>query len=231
MLSVYLLSIPTHKPMQSQFWHDRWELNDIGFHQAEIHPLLTDYWRTLGIVQGQVFVPLCGKTLDMAWLRQQGHRVLGIELSPLAIRDFFTEQSLEYSTRPLEGFEIYEGAGIQLLCGDYFALKPEHLAQVEAVYDRAALIALPKDLQSRYAEHLLKILPQRPPILLISFEYDQAEMDGPPFSTSRQRIEDLFGEAYRIEPVSERDALEQNVGLKLKGLSRLTETAYRLIAL
>jgi thiopurine S-methyltransferase len=217
--------------MQTQFWHERWELNEIGFHQAEIHPLLTHYWHTLETAQGQVFVPLSGKTLDMAWLGQQGHRVLGIELSPLAIRDFFTGQSLEYATHTLEGFEVYEGAGIQLFCGDFFALKPGHLAPVEAVYDRAALVALPKDLQSRYAEHLLNILPQRPPILLISFEYNQAEMDGPPFSTSRQRIEELFGEVYQIEPLSERDALEQNLGLKQKGLSRLTETAYRLIAL
>jgi thiopurine S-methyltransferase len=228
MLSAFLLSNANQTPMQAQFWHERWELNEIGFHQPEIHPLLAEHWSALGVNKGQAFVPLCGKTLDMAWLRQQGHAVLGIELSPLAIHDFFSEQSLEYSTHPLEGFQVYEGPGIQLLCGDFFELSSAHTAEIQAVYDRAALIALPKDLQSRYAGHLLEILPQRPPILLITLEYEQAEMDGPPFSTASQTVENLFGRAYRIERLSEQDALALNPGLKNRGLSRLTEAAYRL---
>ena len=214
--------------MEPQFWHERWKLNEIGFHQPQVHSLLTQHWQGLGITKSQVFVPLCGKSLDMLWLRQQGHSVLGVELSPVAVRDFFTGQSLAFTTRPLQGFQLYESTGIQLLCGDFFDLKPEHLAQVQAVYDRAALIALPQALQARYAQRLLELLPHRPPMLLITFEYDSTEMDGPPFSTSEQTVKDLFGQAYRVEILSATEILDENPGLKNRGLTRLTEKSYRL---
>jgi len=217
--------------MEPQFWHERWTLNEIGFHQNHIHPQLIEHWPALGLAGGQVFVPLCGKSLDMAWLLRQGHAVLGVELSPLAVEDFFAEQALAFASRRDGDFQVYEGAGIQLLCGDFFALEAKHLAGVQAVYDRAALIALPCDLQARYAEHLLAILPKRPPIMLITFEYDPSEMDGPPFSTPTQTVEALFGQAYRIELLSSQDLLDESPGLKSRGLSRLTEKAYRLSAL
>jgi thiopurine S-methyltransferase len=165
----------------------------------------------------------------MAWLRGQGHSVLGVELSPLAAGDFFAGQGIAASVRRQGAFDVYEGEGVQILCGDFFALTGEDLAGVRAVYDRAALVALPGDLQARYARHLLDILPQRPPILLISFEYEQAEMDGPPFSTPGPAVEAVFGEAYRIELVSAQDVLDANPGLRARGVSRLAEKTYRLL--
>jgi len=164
----------------------------------------------------------------MAWLHGQGHSILGIELSPLAITGFFQEQALEPSIRSVDGFDWYETSGYQLLCGDFFELKPHHLGKVEAVYDRAALIALPPDLQARYANHLLNLLPHRPPILLITFDYDAAEMQGPPFPVSEARIQELFGHAYAIEPLSAIDALATQPGLKNRGLSGLVERVYHL---
>lgn len=214
--------------MEPKFWHERWELNEIGFHQPQVHPLLAEHWHQLGIPKGQVFVPLCGKTLDLLWLRQQGHAVLGVELSPLAVGNFFTEQSLPSSTYSMEELQVSESDGIKIVCGDIFDLKPNHLTQVEAVYDRAALIALPKDLQARYARHLMESMPHRPPILLITLEYDQTEMDGPPFSTSEQRVRELFAGEYQIETLATQEILDEIPGLKSKGLTRLTEIAYRL---
>ena len=216
--------------MQAEFWHERWKLDEIGFHQAQIHPWLIEYWSRLGVADGQVFVPLCGKTLDIAWLRSRGHPLLGVELSAKAIREFFSEQALAFTVGQDGAFEVYQSAGLELLCGDFFQLQTVQLAQVKAVYDRAALVALPKDLQARYALHLLAILPRHTPILLVTFEYQPAEMQGPPFSTPRQAVEDLFGHAYRIEWLSTKDALDENPGLKSRGLSRLTETAYWLTA-
>jgi len=217
--------------MEPQFWHERWQLNEIGFHQAQTHSLLARYWPSLGVDAGRVFVPLCGKSLDMAWLRQQGHTVLGIELSRLAVEDFFKEQGLEYSTRPLDGFQSYESEGIQILCGDFFALKPEHLSGIQAVYDRAALIALPADLQARYARHLLTLLPHRPPMLLITFEYQQEAMAGPPFSTPEKPVREWFGDQYAIETLAANEIIEEVPGLKSRGLDSLIEKAYRLLNL
>ncbi len=211
-----------------QFWHEQWQLGQIGFHQAQVHPWLNQFWPLLGEGAGQVFVPLCGKSLDMAWLRRQGHSILGIELSPIAVTEFFQELKLAPSIHSADGFDWYESNGFQLLCGDFFDLQPRHLDKIAAVYDRAALVALPPDLQARYAQHLLHLLSQRPPMLIITFEYDAAEMQGPPFPVSEARIHELFGVAYAIEKLSATDALASQPGLKAQGLSGLLEKAYYL---
>lgn len=214
--------------MEPRFWHERWELNEIGFHQKQTHPGLHEYWPQLGVKVGQVFVPLCGKSLDMVWLRQQGHAVLGVELSPIAVQDFFKEQESTPTNGMIDDFQSFADGEIELLCGDFFDLQPKHLHDIRAVYDRAALIALPQDMQTQYVVHLLKVLPQRPPILLITFEYDQTEMQGPPFSVPEARIVELFGLAYRIDKLIEQDLLEEYPGLKSRGLTVLKEKVYCL---
>lgn len=218
--------------MDSQFWHERWQVNEIGFHQSQFNPLLVAFWPAVASTgaPGQVFVPLCGKSRDMVLLRQQGHSVLGVELSPIAIADFFKEQSLPVDVRPFDGFRCFESGGYRLLCGDFFDLRTEHLQNVQAVYDRAALIALPQPLQERYAEHLLHLLPGRPPMLLITLEYDPREMEGPPFSTSEERVTALFKDGYEVARLSARDVLDDHPGLKNRGLTGLMEIAYRLRA-
>jgi thiopurine S-methyltransferase len=214
--------------MDSQFWHDRWTLNEIGFHQADVHPLLVQYWPQFVKTSEQVFVPLCGKSLDMLWLRQQGHSILGIELSPIAVSSFFAENGLVPTIHQRDTVEFYSHNGIEIACGDFFNLQKSHMEQVSVVYDRAALIALPEALQTRYANHLLAILPHRPPIFLITLEYNPSEMAGPPFSTTSQTVEKLFGQTYQITLLSENDVLDDNIGLKNRGLSRLIEKVYWL---
>ena len=217
--------------MQPHFWHERWQLNQIGFHQEWVNPLLTDCWRHVGgELSGEVFVPLCGKSLDMVWLRQQGHPVLGVELSPIAVRDFFEGQSLPAITRSYDRFIAYENADLRILCGDFFDLERDQLGKVRAVYDRAALIAMPPEMQIAYVTHLLQLLPARPPMLLITLEYDTEEMAGPPFPISEERVAELFGSAFRIELLTAREVLDENTGLKNRGLTRLSEKAYRLRA-
>src|SRR3546814_8142059 len=81
--------------MDPDFWQQRWRDNRIGFHRDGVLPLLEKHWPSLGLATGsRVFVPLCGKSLDMAWLAARGHRVLGVELSPLAVGQFFDENGL-----------------------------------------------------------------------------------------------------------------------------------------
>lgn len=215
--------------MDPAFWAKRWQDNDIGFHQPEGHDLLKRLWPTLKVARGAaVFVPLAGKSLDMRWLAQRGHRVVGVELSEIAVDQFFAEAGLT----PLEardGAFILKTAGpFALYCGDMFDLQPRHLAGVAAAYDRAALIALPSDMRPRYAQSLSKLLPVGAAALLISIDYPAREIEGPPFSVPNEEIIRLFNDAFEIAVIEARDALSTSANLKARGVTRLDETAYAL---
>jgi thiopurine S-methyltransferase len=127
--------------MQADFWLKKWASGQIGFHLPDVNPYLQRYWPALQIpAQARVLVPLCGKSLDLRWLAHQGHRVLGVELSETAIRDFFVEQQLEPEVSERGAFNVYRAASIEVWCGDFFALTAEDVADCVALYDRAALI-------------------------------------------------------------------------------------------
>ncbi len=209
--------------MDPDFWLARWEAGQIGFHRDEINPLLVRHWDALGTPRGgTVFVPLCGKSRDMAWLAARGHRVVGVELSPLAVRDFFAEHGLEPRVERGRVHVRHEAEGITLLLGDYFDLEPDDLGPVAAVYDRAALIALPQAMRPRYAAHMARLAPGVP-ILLITLEYPEDEMEGPPFSVSPDEVAALYGSQWEMTPLAAMPVLDENPHLREKGLSALTE--------
>jgi thiopurine S-methyltransferase len=143
--------------MERNFWLERWELQQIGFHQDEVNPYLERYGHHL---EGKVFVPLCGKSFDMSWLARRGAEVLGVELSPLAVRAYFEENSLSAKCSPCGKFESHEANGIRLLCGDFFDLERKDMEGVSAVYDRASMVALPVEMRERYVHHMMSILPE-----------------------------------------------------------------------
>ena len=217
--------------MDPQFWLRRWERNEIGFHQPEGNPLLRRFWGSLGLERDTpVLVPLSGKTPDMAWLAAQGHPVTGVELSEVAARDFFAERKVHPQRDTAGGMVRYRQAGVQILVGDFFALDPAILADTEAVYDRAALIALPETLRRRYAELLCHSLPPGARVLLVTLEYDPEEMEGPPFPVPQGEVERLLGPRFRVDPLHRCDALADNEHLRKRGLTALTEAVYRLTA-
>jgi len=186
--------------MKHTFWLERWEQNQIGFHQAEINHYLSTHWAELGLGEGvPVFVPLCGKSLDMLWLREQGHPVLGVELSEKAVIAFFNENDLSAAVSSNEAFHIYQTEGLKLLAGDFFALSPAELDGVRAVYDRASLIALPPPMRKDYAAHMATLLPAGAHILLVTMEYPEGALEGPPFSVSEEEVHALFGENFTID--------------------------------
>jgi len=212
------------------FWQERWQKNEIGFHQQEINAHLQDYWPRLGVAAGsQVFVPLCGKSRDLLWLRARGHTVLGVELSPIAVRDFFRENLLEPRTSHAGAFERCEADGLSILCGDFFNLTAEDLKGVAGVYDRASLIALPPDMRPRYAAHLSAILPKGAAILLVTMEYRQAEMNGPPFSVSEDEMRQMYEKRYDVTRLFTKDILAENPRFRERGLSALSEKVYQLL--
>lgn len=215
--------------MENEFWLERWQRGETGFHQDAVNPYLLHYWPELSCSPGgEVFVPLCGKSRDMVWLRQQGYKVLGVELSAIAVRDFFSENG-HIPTHAVSGkFERYEADGICILCGDFFDLGKHDLEDISAVYDRAALVALPPEMRQRYARHLADILPPATQILLVTFDYPQAEMQGPPFAVSVAEVEALYGEYADIRLLTQKDALVQNPRFQQRGVSRMEESVLLL---
>lgn len=215
--------------MQHDFWHERWQQNQIGFHQPQVNPHLQRYWPDLRLnPNSRIFVPLCGKSSDMLWLLSMGFQVVGVELSPLAVEQFFSENGLQPIIRRHGNFMVYQVNGLQLFCGDFFALQPEDIGHVDAVYDRASLVALPPEMRIEYVFRLSTLLSSNVQILLIAFDYPQHEMPGPPFCVHSQEVEQLFNPWCTVELLASIDVLEQEAHFKERGLSNLTEQAYRL---
>jgi thiopurine S-methyltransferase len=218
--------------MEKNFWHERWKHAQIGFHEGTVNAHLKQYWPKLKTVQeSSVFVPLCGKSVDMHWLRAQGYSVRGVELSSIAVQSFFQEQGY-VARRYAEGkFEHYEANNMHIYCGDFFDLSAEDLANVRAVYDRASLVALPPDMRKPYVKHLLKILSPEVKILLVAFDYPQHEMQGPPFAVTTVEVEALYGKFADINLLAQVDVLSQNPRFKQKGLTKLQENIFLLTLL
>ncbi len=209
--------------MDAKFWHDRWASNDIGFHKSEANPLLVKYIDELSLAKGsRVFLPLCGKTLDIGWLLSRGYRVAGAELSAIAIEQLFAELGVRPTITRVGTVDHYRAPQLDIFVGDIFKVTPALLGPVDAVYDRAALVALPQEMRARYSAHLMALTAHAPQ-LLISFEYDQRAMEGPPFSVSEEEIRQHYGHRYDITVLTSLD-----VPGGLKGRCPATERVYAL---
>lgn len=207
--------------MEPDIWLDRWQREMIGFHQSETNCYLQKYVDELALMPGgTVFVPLCGKSLDMWWLYEQGFKVIGIELSDIAAEAFFTEAGKSACKIQHGDFISLKYADIEILCGDFFSLNTDILGKVDAVFDRAALIALPLEMRENYIEQLGRLLQSGTRGLLITLEYPQEEMTGPPFSVEGQEVENLFAADFEIDLVEDHDALEENSRFRDRGLTR-----------
>jgi thiopurine S-methyltransferase len=215
--------------MDARIWQERWATNQIGFHQTDVNPYLQRHWSTLALIDGaRVFVPLCGKSLDMKWLADRGHRVMGVEVSDKAVEAFFSEQGLTPQIDQRGVFKVYQAGLIEVWCGDFFALDASAVADCAALYDRAALIALPQPMRSRYTEHLDTLLTPVCEGLLITVDYDQAQRAGPPFAVPDEEVQSLLGPHWNVVTLQERDILSESSKFKADGVTRLNERVYRL---
>ena len=216
--------------MQHDFWHQRWQQNQIGFHSPEVNPHLQRFWPALAVNLGsRVFLPLCGKSNDMLWLLAQGYQVVGVELSPMAVEAFFADNDLHPTVRRQGNFMVHQIDGLEIFCGDFFELSAVDLGKVDAVYDRAALVALPPDMRFDYVTHLTALLEPGDQILLVTFEYPQLEMPGPPFSVPGAEIEMLYLPWCSVDLLSSEDALQRELHFRERGLGSLYEQVYRLV--
>jgi thiopurine S-methyltransferase len=212
------------------FWHQRWQARQIGFHQSAPHPFLERWWPSLNVAKGsRVYVPLCGKSLDMVWLSVRGHRVVGSELSALAAAEFFGEQQRTDVQIERHGpFQRHRSGTIEILEGDALQLTPALLGPVQAAYDRAALVALPPSMRERYAQHFATLLPAGSPTLLVAFEYEQAIKDGPPFSVTPDEVVTLYSGTFRVEELERVDIIGESPKFAAAGFDALHEVAYAL---
>lgn len=209
--------------MDAQFWHERWQRRELGFHREDVNPLLRDHLARLQLTAGQtVLVPLCGKTRDIAYLLSQGLQVVGIELSETAVRELFAELDVEPQIQQHPNFIHHRVDHLSVFVGDFFAIQTEQVGQIDAVYDRAALVALPERMRCDYTAHLRK-LTHAAPQLLISYEYDQTVIDGPPFSISHEEVQRHYASHFDITKL-----LEAEVEGGMKGKTASTESVYLL---
>jgi thiopurine S-methyltransferase len=207
--------------MDAGFWHAKWERNEIGFHEREANPLLVAHFSDLSLPEGsRVFVPLCGKTLDIHWLLSRGFRVAGVELSRVAIEQLFSELGVEPNRTVLAKISRYSADGIDIFAGDIFDLSRGELGRVDAIYDRASLIALPETVREQYVKHLMEIAGPAPQ-LLICLDYDESLVGGPPFSVTPDEVARHYQDSYDLTPAARAD-----VGLK--GKCTAAETVWLL---
>ncbi|MEZ8610886.1 thiopurine S-methyltransferase [Vibrio sp. 10N.222.51.C8] len=207
-----------------EFWHNKWAANQIGFHLEDVNPLLIKFWEnTEPSYEKSVFVPLCGKSEDLIWLASKHEEVQGVELSQIAVRAFFSEHFYTPTVTQISGqHELYQFDELSVYTGDYFTAP---IQPVDIIYDRASLVALPEEVRVQYVERLKQLLKPGGKILLVTLDYDQNEMAGPPFSVPKLEIAQLFA-GYKITLLNQDIANDEHPKIAKKGLSRFCEEVY-----
>ncbi|MBL4783726.1 MAG: thiopurine S-methyltransferase [Porticoccaceae bacterium] len=215
--------------MKQEFWHERWAKSEIGFHLDIINPFLKRHWHALGAGSNDtIFVPLCGKSSDLLWLAERVKQVIGVEVSQKAIEDFFSENKLTPTIQQGEHFIKYRFENITLLCGDFFQLTPTDIPDCHFVYDRASLIAFPPDMRKIYVTKLDDLFPGDSRRLLVSIEYPQHEMNGPPHSVPTDEVHHHFSQQYDIQCLESVDILDKAQRFKDKGVTQMHEHVFLL---
>ena len=213
--------------MEAGFWLNKWELGETGFHQQSINESLQAWWPKVEAPPGgAVLVPLCGKSLDMCWLVEQGHSVVGVEISPLACEAFFDGLKLKPRISRVGALRSLTAGPYCILQGDFFAVTAEDLGGVKAFYDRAALVAMPSEMQKKYTQQLLSLLPPGAVGLINCLEYPPDIMDGPPFSIDEAQLRELLAPKCRVWRLSRKEVNTEGTALEGRGLVGLAETSY-----
>ena len=216
--------------MQSEFWHNAWGNNKTGWQQSRVNSRLQRFWPDLGMATGaSVLVPLCGDSIDMAWLLEQGYQVVGAELSRKAVEQFFDTHGLTPDRTQSGEHTLYGCDNLRIFCGDFLTLQTGQTGPLDAVYDRAATVAMPDALRGRYAAQLQALLAPGTPLILISMSYDQDKMKGPPFSVPAQDVRRIYEQGFTIEVLGGASGPEILGNLADRGLDELEETVYKLV--
>lgn len=215
--------------MEAQFWLNKWQKNEIGFHLPKPHPWLVALWPQMFAQnpQAHVFLPLCGKTLDVDFFLQQGHTVTANELSDDAVVAIFERLAIKPQVTQWAGGKRYQAEGLIIYAGDFFTLSPSELTSVDWVYDRAALIALPQTMRQQYSQHLMQLCPSAQQCL-ITLDYQQDLMSGPPFALSDEEVKQHYAATYSINELKSANIIEHEPRFAKNGLPELFQRVYQL---
>ena len=209
-------------------WESRWQEGRIGFHLPEVNSYLLRYFDKLLTQDTEsVFVPLCGKTLDLPWLARRTKKVVGIELVHKAVQEFFKENKLTHSIQKSGKLNLFSNDNIALFQGDFFDLNKAQTSPFEAIYDRASIVAFDRSERQRYVNHLMSFLKPGGRILLITLEYDQNKMTGPPFSVPTDEIEWLYAPYGILELLETSDIFDER--FRKNGLDGMLERVFQFI--
>jgi len=224
--------------MEIDFWLERWNENQIGFHQQSINPYLIYFYGEKGPAQEhreklKVFVPLCGKSKDMLWLSQNNYKVFAVECSDLAVKSFFEENALNYKWAEKDEHALYQSSDlaseIEIYQGNFFSFQQSDLDEITDIFDRASLVALPVNMREQYAKKMAEL--QQPGVrtLLVTLTYDQSEMNGPPFSVTENNVSELYSDNFSVQKLCLKEIINDEPGFKERGLTSLVETVYKLV--
>lgn len=219
--------------MEKEFWLERWIQGETPFHQEHVNPYLGYYYGELGPppekrAAYRVFVPLCGKSRDLYWLQQSGYDVIGVEFSEVAVKQFFAEQQLAYSKQHRKHVVSYRAERLEILQADFFELQADDIGDITDIFDRASLIAYPAEMRRDYVNKITGLQKPDTRTLLITLTYPENEMKGPPFSVNDDEVIRLYSDNFRINKLAAKNSIEDEPRFKQRGLTSLTETAYKL---
>jgi thiopurine S-methyltransferase len=210
-------------------WLKFWENNETNWHGDKITQELVEYFELFELEpRDKVFVPLCGKSLDMLYIMNQGFSVVGVEISEIGVRQFFSENNLAYKITKVDDFDLYSTENLEIYCGDFFALTSKHLNNVKSVFDRKSLIALEPEVRQKYVKHLNDIISLGARILLVTLQYPQYQMSGPPFSVDKSEVESLFSMAFESRELRSFNDIENESKLTRAGVDYINNAAYYL---
>ena len=210
-------------------WLEFWANNETDWHSDVVTQELEKYLGLLKLESGDtVFVPLCGKSLDMIYMLNRGFSVIGVEVSEIGIKQFFHENGLDFTISQVGEFDLYSAKNIEIYCGDFFSLTSKHLCGVKAVFDRKSLIALDRNLRQKYVKHLNDIISLGVRILLITLHYPKHQMSGPPFSVDKSEVESLFSMAFNYQELKPFQDIENGLKLARSGVDYIENAAYCL---
>ncbi len=214
---------------KNEQWLKRWNENQIAFHETSVNQYLQRYLDKFSLKPGaSIFLPLCGKSEDIAWLAAQGYQVTGIELSELAIEAFFEEHKMRFQSFQSDRFVLRKAGNISLLQGDFFDLHAEDIGDCDLVFDRAALIAIEEERRADYCKQLMSIIPASCSMLLITLDYLQSQMKGPPYAVSEAEVSEHYAGTFSIDMLERNNVLDERPRWREQGLDALNESVYRL---
>ncbi len=210
-------------------WLKFWENNETNWHGDNVTQELIEYFELFELEpRDKVFVPLCGKSLDMLYIMNQGFSVIGVEISEIGVRQFFNENNLTYKITKVDDFDLYSTENLEIYCGDFFALTSKHLNKVKSVFDRKSLIALEPEVRQKYVKHLNDIISVGARILLVTLQYPQHQMSGPPFSVDKSEVESLFSMTFESQELRSFNDIENGSKLERAGVDYINNAAYCL---